>query len=79
MDSVEKIWPNEFNYFFIQSEDENDALDVTLFPNTTDLESGMSGTLVHSRLQSGNFTEDQPVSYLTYIERALENSIQKRH
>ena len=80
MRSVENLWPKEFNYFLLAySEGEagnEDGLEVTVFPNQVELEVAMSGTLVHSRMQTGTFIEDQPVSFLTYIERTLEKAKQ---
>ena len=75
MGRVEKIWPGQFNfYLFAEGELESDRLDVTVFAGQTELTGAMMGTLVHSRDQSGTFVEEEPVSFLTYIERALENS-----
>ena len=75
MGRVEKIWPGQFNfYLFAEEELDSDRLDVTVFAGQTELTGAMMGTLVHSRDQSGTFVEEEPVSFLTYIERALENS-----
>ena len=53
-ESVERLWPTQFNYFFIAYDEvdiaNEDGLEVTVFPNQTELESSMSGTLVHSRI-----------------------------
>lgn len=52
-DSVEKLWPTQFNYFFVAYDQADsgseDGLEVTVFPNQKELEGSMSGTLVHSR------------------------------
>ena len=68
---VEKIFPDQFNFFLFAAK-ESDALEVTVFANQVELTGKMSGTLVHSRLQTGTYIEEQPVSFLTYIERAIE-------
>ena len=68
---AEKIWPGDFNFHFVADIRESDKLDVSIFPRLTELTGTMSGILVHSREQSFTFVEEEPMSFLTYIERAL--------
>ena len=71
---VETNWPSQFNYFLFEDASASDEkFEVTVFPSTTDLDGDLTGTLVHSRLKSETFVEEEPVSFLTYIERALAN------
>ena len=71
--SVSKIWAGDFNYFLFADEDvDSDKLDAMCFANSTELEGQLEGVLVHSRQQSETFIEEELVSFLTYIERAIE-------
>lgn len=70
---MEKFFPGLFNFQFLADSNlQSDKLDVTVFPNLTELLGDMTGTLVHSREQSGTFIEEEPMSFLTYIERAID-------
>ena len=70
---MEKIFPGLFNFHFKVDEGvSSDKLDVTVFKGSPDLTGKLSGMLVHSREQSGTFVEEEPVSFLTYIERAID-------
>ena len=70
---VNNIWPGLFNFYLFAEEDlDSDKLDVTVFTHKTELTGQLMGTLVHSRDQSGTFVEEEPVSFITYIERAMD-------
>lgn len=73
IDKVSKIWPGDFNYFlFADADVDSDKLDAICFADSTELTGQLEGVLVHSRQQSGTFIEEEPVSFLTYIERAIQ-------
>ena len=72
MNEVERIFPGEFNFHFVADIRDIEKLDVTVFARQIELSGSVSGTLVHSREQSGTFTAEEPVSFLTYIERAID-------
>ena len=73
--TVQHIWPGTFNFFLFEdnSSPASQKLEVTVYPDTTDLVGELKGTLVHSRIRSNTFIDEEPASFLTYISRALGN------
>ena len=82
VDRVNKFWPGLFNFLLVTCPERGvnsvETLEVTVFAGSTDLAGEMTGTLVHSKRATGTYVEQEPVSFITYIERALENYQQNK-
>ena len=73
IEEIERVLPNKFNYYMFKDPYEvAGRLEFTVFKGATELVGSMSGTLVHSKAQTGDYIKDNEQVFLAHVSRAIE-------